>query len=525
MLLSKEVIQNYAKSRNNTDKSIVCHAPFVSLNFEQNGNVRACCYNTQHILGKWPDNKIKEVWEGSQSEILRKYIKNNELGGGCSECGMMIESGNHAGVRARFYDEYASPPIFNPLKLIKQKLSGKLPYPKVMEFELSNKCNLECVMCNGYFSSSIRKNREKLPPLTSPYNDDFVDELEEFIPHLTDAKFLGGEPFMIDIYLKIWERIRALNPNMQIHITTNGTFLTDRVKKLLEGLRAGIIISTDSVNKETYNKIRINGKFDKVMQNIEYFRDYAKRKKTFISMAVCPITHNWHELPEILDFCIKKNISLYLNAVYTPEEFSLKEQPLLLQEKIIAFLKDNPAPPITGNPRSPGNLSIKAYNDFLKMLEAWVVERRKLLSEKYEKLIKAQYQEIDVDSQEVNEYSEEVVLETLMELIKLEKTGSFLKIRNLHNKLYLMFLACPPDRLDMAMYQYIRAHEKFENKMLGNEMKEKSATVAKVLNQLDEENKANVLKHVACTYPLKIANTYISNSVEQLIQLLNQQKA
>lgn len=371
MKLSKEVLKNYAASRRNTYKAIACHAPFVNLNFEQNGNVRACCYNTEHILGKWPEKSINEIWNGPQAKVLREHIRNNDFSVGCQECGKMIESGNYRGVRANFSDEYAPKSFETAHRYLKYKWTGKVPYPKVMEFELSNRCNLECVMCNGYFSSSIRKNREKLPALESPYNDAFVEELDDFIPHMTDAKFLGGEPFMIDLYLKIWERIRALNPNMRIHITTNGTFLTERVKKLLEGLKVGIILSTDSVNKETYNKIRINGQFDKVMNNLEYFRQYAKRKKTFISMAVCPITLNWHELPEMLNFCLEKNISLYFNAVFHPKELSLKELPTGEQQKIIDFLKKHPAPRLKGSSRLPRNLSIRAYNDFIKQLEGW----------------------------------------------------------------------------------------------------------------------------------------------------------
>lgn len=526
MLLSKEVLKEYASSRSGTYKSIVCHAPFVSLNFEQNGNVRACCYNTKHILGTWPNNTISEIWKGEQSEILRKYIKNNELGGGCLECGKMIESGNHAGVRAKFYDEYAPAGIKTTIRHLKQSITGNIPYPKVMEFELSNKCNLECVMCNGYFSSSIRKNREQLPPLTSPYNDDFVDELEEFIPHLTDAKFLGGEPFMIDIYLKIWERIRKLNPNMRIHITTNGTFLTDRVKKLLEGLRAGIILSTDSVNKETYNKIRVNGKFEKVMEHLEYFRSYTKRKGTFISMAACPIVYNWHELPEMLNFCIDKNISLYFNAVYTPEEMSLKEQPIEFQEKVVKFLKDNPAPEVKGSQRLPRNLSIKAYNDFIKMLEAWVQERKELLKEKNSKLSKAQeHKGESIENLDKLNLSIESIYETIIELIKLEKTGSFETISNLHNDLFTMFTSCPEDKLGLAMYQYIKAFENFEEKDLGEDLKMKSFGIAEVMNQLGVEHKSLVLKHVTSTYPVKIAETFAGNSLEQLIQSLKDQKA
>jgi MoaA/NifB/PqqE/SkfB family radical SAM enzyme len=375
MQISKEVIERYTDTRQDSDCGLVCHAPTVNLNFEQNGNVRACCYNTTHILGRWPEQRIREIWNGAQLAELRGHIGNNNLGGGCMECGKMLDSGNFHGVRARYYDEFAPDSFKERLKKTWGGLTGARPYPKVMEFELSNRCNLECVMCNGYFSSSIRKNREMLPALTSPYDERFVDELEEFLPHLTDAKFLGGEPFMIDIYLKIWERIRKVNPDIRIHITTNGTMLTDRVKKLLEGLRAGIILSIDSVNRETYSKIRINGDFDRVMANLDYLRDYTKRKGTFISMAACPITLNWHELPDMLRFCTERDIYLYFNAVFSPAELSLRELPANELAEVIDFLKAQPLPAKQEHGRSAQAMSLKAFMDFIHLLEGWLEEK------------------------------------------------------------------------------------------------------------------------------------------------------
>src|SRR5687767_12892811 len=107
MQLSQDVINGYNNSRFGTNKAVICHAPFVNLNFEQNGNVRACCYNSKHVLGTWPQHKIKDMWQGKQAEDLRKYILDNNLGGGCIECGKMLVSKNYQGVRARYYDEYA----------------------------------------------------------------------------------------------------------------------------------------------------------------------------------------------------------------------------------------------------------------------------------------------------------------------------------------------------------------------------------------------------------------------------------
>lgn len=456
MVPDKTVIKGYARTRNGTYKNIICHAPFVNLNFEQNGNVRACCYNTQHILGQWPQQTIKQIWEGESAAQLRGYIKENNLGGGCIECGKMLEAGNYQGVRARYYDEFAPGTLSTRLNYLKQTVTGNIPYPKVMEFELSNTCNLECVMCNGYFSSSIRKNREHLPPIMSPYNEKFVDELDEFIPHLTDAKFLGGEPFMIDIYLSIWERIRKLNPGIRIHITTNGTFLNNRIKDLLEGLQAGIILSIDSVNKETYPKIRVNGSYDKVMENLEYFRDYTQRKKTFLSMAACPITYNWQELPQMLQFCIEKNITLYFNAVFSPSSLSLRDQAPAYLQQVISFLTNHPAPAVTGNPRSPVNLSIQAYNDYINLLRGWLEEAKEREAHAYTPETQNQSAEIEsfIKNGETVEWSIDTVRQNISKLSEVAAFGYDDKDTQLRLQIAKLFASTPAGNVQQLLMCY-----------------------------------------------------------------------
>ncbi|MBK8698401.1 MAG: hypothetical protein IPN29_02155 [Saprospiraceae bacterium] len=164
------------------------------------------------MLGIYPRTSVKEAWYGAAADTLRQYMVDGNLDGGCKLCHLAIESGNYSGTKARYYDGYAHSIDYtkkNGLLKWFGKQSFKVLPPKVFEFELSNVCNLECVMCDGYFSSSIRQNREHLPPLSNPYDDKFVDERAEFLPGITDLKFLGGEPFLIDAYLKIWERVES----------------------------------------------------------------------------------------------------------------------------------------------------------------------------------------------------------------------------------------------------------------------------------------------------------------------------
>ena len=105
---------------------------------------------------------IKEIWKGEKAEQLRDYIKNNDLTLGCLNCETQLLAGNFDAVKSKQYDHN------------KLNFNG---YPSVMEFELSNTCNLECEMCSGDFSSLIRAKREKLPPIKDAYDIEFVNQL------------------------------------------------------------------------------------------------------------------------------------------------------------------------------------------------------------------------------------------------------------------------------------------------------------------------------------------------------------
>ncbi len=507
MILKKETIEAYNASRNCSNKSIVCHAPMVNLNFEQTGDVRACCYNFKHVLGKWPEQSIREIWTGKKLQDLRGFVNANDLGGGCIECGKMIENGNYQGVRARYYDEFATNKLSDTIASFTRKFTGGFAYPKVMEFELSNECNLECIMCNGSFSSSIRKNREKLPPIVSPYNEKFVDELEEFIPHLTDAKFLGGEPFMIDIYLQIWERILKINPKIRMHITTNGTFLNSRTKTLLEGLNAGIILSIDSVEKETYKKIRINGNYDKVMENLEYFIDYTRRKRTFISMAACPMTNNWQELPQMLEFCLEKNIALYFNVVFTPFELSLRDLSHEKLQEVITFLDAYKLPALSGNGQSPRDLSINAYADFLMQLKGWLHDKEQPVS----------FGDEPLKANPDVAWSLDEISATIYKLIEQHEQGYTEEQRELQNYLGAMFVKTPKGHIAEAYYCFVEQSARY----LKTDAVTTSMSKLEKLAELIESHpyRDNILNMSAQAPPLVFNTLLVEQTVEELEQL------
>ena len=413
-MIPEGLISEYNETRETTKTQILCHAPFSNLNFEQNGNVTACCYNRAYILGKYPKDTIKDIWFGRKTDKFRAYIRQNDLSRGCTMCLEQLRSKNFYGTRARHFDCYAEestpirskrffPPFFRTEMHIRM--------PRVMEFELSNVCNLECIMCDGYSSSTIRGKREQLLPLPNPYDDRFVEQLEEFIPHLTDAKFLGGEPFLIDIYYKIWEKIKILKPEITVHITTNGSVLPLKAKRLLEELKCGIVLSIDSIRKGNYEQIRLNADFEKVMNNFQYFLDYTRRKNTWMSLAVCTLTKNWYEIPDIVSFCNENEISICFNTVILPGRYSLRFLPKFILERIIEYYRNLKLPSDT--PLKKRNL--QCFLDLTNQLVGWLneisVQEGLLchLEEKIEKVLIAATSEILADGLHHETIVEEIV--------------------------------------------------------------------------------------------------------------------
>ena len=276
----------------------VCQAPLTTINFDSTGIITTCCYNRTLSLGCYPEVSIKDAWNAPQKQKLIDAVNQYDFSYGCMGCHNQIAY-QRSTVFLKKFDGYTY--IGN---------DGK--YPTNMEFEFSNLCNYECIMCGGKWSSSIRKNRENLPPLEERFGDEFVEQLDEFIPYLKLAQFLGGEPFLVPLYYKIWEKIAKLNKNLPIIVVSNCSIYNDKVQSVIDSLpNFKIIASFDSLQKPTYEAIRINGVYEKAKENLECLIS----QKRLEAISVCPMIQNIYEIPEIADFCMKNDINLYFNAV------------------------------------------------------------------------------------------------------------------------------------------------------------------------------------------------------------------
>lgn len=304
----------YNEHRPHGKKPLFCYVPFNNISFSFKGRVLACAYNQKVELGKYPEQTIHEMWFNSEmGNSLRNHMEHNDLNFGCKHCKYFAEHRKFSGLKPLVFDQYSDYQAFN--------------YPRVMEFELSSTCNFECIMCNGEVSSSIRKNRDGLPALKVPYDDAFVNQLEEFIPHLREAKFYGGEPLLIPIYYKIWELMLELNPDIKIFTITNGSVMNNRVKQLLEKGNFDLAVSMDSTTRSRLESIRKNVNQETLLENIDYFNAYCQKRNKNLVISFTMMRINWQDFPEMIRFCNEKDAILYVSYLKTPPRFALWNLP------------------------------------------------------------------------------------------------------------------------------------------------------------------------------------------------------
>lgn len=358
--LEQRIIDEFRAHRDGADLEYVCNAPFSNMYFRIDGKVGPC-WLAFHGAPSWPDHSIAEIWFGPYFERIRENIRQRDLSkhGGCAVCEKNLRTGNYLAALAFAYDSRT------PLKR----------YPKIMEFELSNKCNLECTMCRGELSSSIRKNRDNLPPLPIVYDSRFVEELEEFIPHLEDMRFNGGEPLLHDISYAIWERVAAINPAIEITIATNGTVLNRRVREILERCRFRINVSIDALDKGNFERIRQNARYDIVMRNVQYFGEYCRRHDSKFCIMANPMRQNWWEMPELVDWCNANGYHVAFNTIVKPEFCSLINWDADNLQQVYDRLSSRRFEPAE-NSVSDGN--IRRYENLVEsQIHSWLVARQK----------------------------------------------------------------------------------------------------------------------------------------------------
>ena len=294
--------------KNSYGEFATCNAPFNNMYINLLGRVSPC-WKLPGLCDQWSkDRSLMDIWTGEHFQKYRNALKQNLFLNRCRECKKEIDEG--VWPLAKAYEKF-------PVR----------DMPSLMEIELSNQCNLECIMCNGTLSSGIRKNRDKLPPLPQIFDDSFLEQMKEFIPHLVELRVNGGEPFAQKILLDLLDIVFEINPQLKVTIATNGTVYNKRVQSILDKCNIHLNISIDSLIPKRYEQIRVNASFDVLMKNFEIFEQYCRKNNRNLSIMVNPMNNNWEEMIDFVYFTDEYDCNLWFNTILYPKHLSIKHLP------------------------------------------------------------------------------------------------------------------------------------------------------------------------------------------------------
>jgi MoaA/NifB/PqqE/SkfB family radical SAM enzyme len=349
--MSKRKFRDYNRTRDSKSLGALCHAPAGSILFTPSGHAQVCHYNRGYNYGKYPDQSVKEIFESAARKQLKNNLRKYKLTPSCFVCDEAIKSNNYHNVGAKKYDN----------------LADTKKFPSLVELQLSNICNLQCPMCSGEYSSAIREKRENKPAIANPFDKDFIEQFVPYLNRIERINFTGGEPILIPLYYKFWEKIIELNPEIEINLSTNASVLSDKFRKLMPKGKFSFTVSIDSIVPHTYSLIRKNAQLNTTLENINLLKEYCTQKGTSFSVKACILTINYKEIPEFLDYWNKLGVNVFLKPVWFPPYLSLQNLSKSEIEEIVNEYKRYK--PNGNNLENINNL--KMWDDTISQLEIW----------------------------------------------------------------------------------------------------------------------------------------------------------
>lgn len=236
-----------------------CHTMLNHLEILNNGATRCCCttfvaQDMDNVLSK----PASEVWKSNLHKIMCLSLENHTYSF-CDKtmCPLFVKKSAQRQGEAMHIDwDY-------------RDMSDR---PEVLSLGYDPSCNLACITCrkSTYFVQGDDKKTTE--DITSLIKSEYLEK----------CKFLilagDGEVFASPAYKAVYED-KKCNPKY-IRLLTNGTLFTPQNWALFKADKTSKImmtVSIDAATAECYEKIRRNGRFDKLKENMEFASELRKK--------------------------------------------------------------------------------------------------------------------------------------------------------------------------------------------------------------------------------------------------------
>ena len=178
-----------------------------------------------------------------------------------------------------------------------------------IRMDITNKCNLRCIMCH-FKEEEIYSQPAKI--ITPEKLKQQLHDIAPYVKHIMLS--CGFEPLISKYFTEIVSMLNQNYPHMEIGLCTNGMLLDSKARKaIIENKITHVLLSLDGVTKNTVEKIRVRADYDKIVSNIMALSNLKKKFNhhyPLLFMDFVLMDSNIHEAPSFVWFCKELGIDV-----------------------------------------------------------------------------------------------------------------------------------------------------------------------------------------------------------------------
>ena len=193
---------------------------------------------------------------------------------------------------------------------------NSLPDNKIKNIRLAidDSCNLSCPSCRTH--RIFEKDKFQLRKRYQ-LADRIIEYVRSQDHNINIHVGSDGDPFASLVYRYFVKKIKDL-ANVRFSIQTNGLLvkkMCGRHTELFEKLNV-LNVSIDGATKETYEKLRRGGSYEKIIENLESVRELKTRYNFQFILHFVVQLENYHEMPAIVELAEKYGADrIWLNKI------------------------------------------------------------------------------------------------------------------------------------------------------------------------------------------------------------------
>jgi len=268
----------------------VCSYPWDTLMFNYDGSFGICCGGPNFFFCKISSLKeIEYAWNKLEIQNIRRSLLYRDLNNHCKDCAMF----------KKYYDnEYVN--IEEGKSICRQGCNRPknvaIRYhvkPKHLQVNITNKCNLRCIMCGA------EKGSDEI-------SLELFDEISKwYLPYSeTFSNTINGEPFAHSNFNGILDIMEKYKPKNAFTLSNGSLSVNEEIWEKFIRTHRSIHFSVDAATKDTHKSIR-GFDMEKLFKNINIIKEIKssekyKNKDFFIGFNFVIMKRNVKEMFEFV---------------------------------------------------------------------------------------------------------------------------------------------------------------------------------------------------------------------------------